>query len=219
MTQIIGTNRDSKCMYCDAKSYGNGCPYSPHKRHVHGDDPKRCIYCGSASFGIGCPYNPFGRVHIHGVEYNQMMKESAYNSYTVGIFLHRLIQPIKEMEAYKIGLIDDEGKKLRESVNAEDSIALTPLDSLILKVRRLIGEDKLELLNANVLFDLVNKEPSTQKFDTKLYENEVKLKQRINTLVQDYKNIIADGINSGLSSSTIENIVIEGFLNDTTKTE
>lgn len=213
MTQVIGTHRESKCMYCGAGGYGIGCPYSPHKKHVHCDDPKRCIYCGSTTFGQGCPYNPFGRMHVHGVEFNQMMKESLHKSYTAGLFLARVTQPIIEHSAFKQGLVDESGKRLRDPQTVEEQNAFTPLDAYIFRLRRLIGEDKLQLMGEGIMVDLMSKEPSSEKFDVALYEKEVKLKSRIAHLVKDYKNIIIDGNQDGISLEAVENMIIECFLN------
>ena len=66
----------SKCMFCDSTLYGTGCMYSPHKKHVHLDQPRKCIYCGSSLLGPGCQYNPFSKIHVRGIEYNTIVKES-----------------------------------------------------------------------------------------------------------------------------------------------
>lgn len=55
----------SRCRYCDSKSYGSGCSYSPTKKHEHNDDEKACEFCGSKSYGSGCSYSPTKK-HRHG---------------------------------------------------------------------------------------------------------------------------------------------------------
>ena len=74
--KIVGTDRDSRCMYCDSTGYGKSCPYGPQRLHVHVDDSKRCVWCGSTHIGGGCPYNPFSRVHQRGITYNPVMVEA-----------------------------------------------------------------------------------------------------------------------------------------------
>jgi hypothetical protein len=66
----------SRCMYCNSTSYGKGCRYAPGGVHFHPNDPKKCSYCGSTSFGNGCKLNPFDNLHLHGINYNSMFKES-----------------------------------------------------------------------------------------------------------------------------------------------
>ena len=76
----------NKCMYCNAQAYGPGCPFSSHGKHVHPSDPKKCIYCGSVAVGPGCPFNPFSRNHVHGVEFNSMLRDSVEKSVIGGYF-------------------------------------------------------------------------------------------------------------------------------------
>ena len=68
------------CMYCGTTGYGKGCPFAPHKTHIHPNDSKKCIYCGSTGIGTGCPFNPTGKVHVHGVDFNSMIKDSIEQS-------------------------------------------------------------------------------------------------------------------------------------------
>jgi hypothetical protein len=198
-------------MYCGSTAYGVGCPYSPHKRHVHADDPKRCIYCGSTSFGVGCPYNPFSKMHIHGVEYNQMMKESIHTSFTLSSVISRLLQPISETTAFHLGIIDELGRKIREPKTIEEANAFTPVDAYFIKLRNLIGEEKLQLLNSAVIIEMLSKQ-SEEPFDQKLYEKEMNIKIQVANLAKDYKNILCDGIENGISRSVIEKMFIESFL-------
>lgn len=60
-----GSPGDTRCKYCDAASYGRGCPYSPYKIHEHLDTDPRCVFCGSSSYGNGCPYSQTKK-HEHG---------------------------------------------------------------------------------------------------------------------------------------------------------
>ena len=50
-----------KCRHCGSSSYGNGCVYSPVRRHRHGPGANKCIWCGSTANGNGCVYSPTGR--------------------------------------------------------------------------------------------------------------------------------------------------------------
>jgi hypothetical protein len=209
--KVMGTNRDSCCIYCGSTTYGVGCAYSPHKKHVHADDPKRCIYCGSTSFGVGCPYNPFSKKHIHGVEFNQMMKESVHSSFSIATLISRLNEPIIEMSAYKMGLIDESGNRLRVATTEEELKAFTPVDAYVLKIRRMLGESSVKFLNTSVIIEILS-QASKEKFNQAVYEKEMKLKPRIAFLAEEYKNIIAEATQQGISRSDIENMFIETFL-------
>ena len=201
----------SRCMYCNTTSYGTGCPYSPHKKHVHVVDGQKCIYCGTTSLGTGCPYNPFSKLHIRGAEYNMMRKESIHRSVMTGIFLMRLTEDITDMAAYKLGLIDDRGCRIKESITEEEKAALTPLDMHILKMRRLIGENVMELFKSNVLLEMASKQ-NEEKFDATKYQAEVKIISQIDHAVSILGDIFSEANEKGFSKERIENLVIESIL-------
>lgn len=201
--------RISRCMFCNSTSYGAGCPYSPHKKHVHVSDPHKCIYCGSPQIGAGCPYNPFGNVHIRGVEYNNMTRESVHQSVMMGLFLSRLTQPLQEMPAFKMGLINEKGHRIKDLETDEERAALSPLDMYIIKIRKLVGEHVIELFKSNVLLEMTAKQ---NKFDASQYQHEVELSSRIDHIVESLNSIFVDGIESGFSKGHVENLVIESII-------
>ena len=198
-------------MFCNSPSYGVGCPYSPHKKHVHIANADRCIYCGSPSLGSGCPYNPFSKLHVRGAEYNMMAKESIYQSMMTGLFLSRLVQPICEMPAYKMGLIDEEGRRERECITEEEKSALTPLDIHILKIRRLVEEPVIDLFRSQVLLEMVSKK-SDDKFNAEKYQREISITSQIDHVVDSLKNIFTEAVECGLCREHIENLVIQSII-------
>lgn len=206
----------SRCMFCNSTGYGTGCPYSPHKKHVHIDDSRKCIYCGSPNIGTGCPYNPFSKLHIRGIEYNNMNKESMHHSFTASLFLDRLTQPITSTPAYKLGLVDDEGKVINECKTDLEKAALTPLDMYIFKIKRLVGENLIELLKSNVLLEMTSN--TEEKFDACKYQEEVKITHRVNHIIDDLDEVFNESIEKGFSRNHIENIIIESILKKYDKT-
>ena len=206
----------SRCMFCNSPSYGAGCPYSPHKKHVHIANADRCIYCGSPSLGTGCPYNPFSKLHVRGAEYNMMTKESVHKSMMTGLFLSRLTQPVCEMEAFKLGLIDEEGRKIRECVTEVEQAALTPLDMHILKVRRLIEAPVVNLFKSQVLLEMASNKYNN-KFCAEKYQKEISLISKIDHITKDLESIFSEAIENGFSKDHIENLVIQSILKDDKK--
>lgn len=212
MSLITGTKLPSKCMYCGNESYGTGCPYSPHKYHVHVDDSKRCIYCSSTLFGTGCPYNPFNKRHVHGTEYNQMIKDSIHKNITAGLLISKLTEPFNESLAFKYGIINENGVKIKEPETLEEKAAYNPTTQMIFKLKRLISEDVLELFNSTVWIQILSEQ--NQEFNPKLYEIELEQKNKIQRVAQDLKSIIIDGVERGINLSTLETYIIEAFLHD-----
>lgn len=209
MTTIIGTNRDSKCMYCNATAYGIGCPYSPNKVHVHVDDPKRCIYCGSMSFGIGCPYNPFGKIHVHGFAHNQMLKDSVENTITAGYLITKLSQPIEETQAYQLGIVNESGVKIRKPETPDERQAYTLIDAYIFKIRRALGE-QLNLINSELYLN-TSIHTDIDNY-AKLYENKCLIKEQIKSVIHNLYTTLQNGSQMGLPINLLESIILEAFL-------
>jgi hypothetical protein len=201
----------TRCMFCNSTAYGYGCAYSPHKRHVHIASGDKCIYCGSSAIGFGCPLNPFSKAHIRGVEYNNMIKESLHESVMTGLFLSRLVQPIKDMPAYKLGLIDETGRRIKEAVTEEEQASYTILDMHILKIRRLIHEDTIDLFKSSVLLEMASKS-SPDKFNAEKYRKEVALCGHIDHAIDGLQETITEGMENGFSKNHIENLIIGSIL-------
>jgi hypothetical protein len=63
------------------------------------------------------------------------------------LFLKKLVTPISQTAAYRLKLIDASGKIVREPENHKEEQALTLLDRMILKVKRLLGSRMSNLYN------------------------------------------------------------------------
>jgi hypothetical protein len=126
-----------------------------------------------------------------------------------GLFLLRLTQPITEMAAYKMGLIDESGRKIKECNTLEEKASLTPLDMHILKIRRLMGNHMVDLFRNNTLLEMTNGQSA---FNAERYSKEVKLTSQIDHVVNSLDEILSEGIEKGFSRGHIENLVIESIL-------
>jgi len=63
------------------------------------------------------------------------------------ILIKKLITPIVRSKAYKLGLINNAGKQLREANTEEERGAFTLLDKVVFKLKRLLGTRLLNLNN------------------------------------------------------------------------
>ncbi len=214
MSLVLGTDKQSKCMYCNTGTYGKGCPYSPHRVHVHVDDPKRCIYCGISTFGPGCLYNPFGKTHVHGVEFNMLTKENIHRNFSTALFITRLNEPIIETPAFKLGLVDETGRRVKIPETLDEKTALTPLDVYVFKLRRFLSEGKLEMLNASIVVEMMANLSYDKEFVSEEYEKEVMIKSKIANLVNDYKYIMSEAISLGFNVIDVEQMFTECIINE-----
>ena len=92
---------------------------------------------------------------------NEQTKAEDLDSILVFLVMKRMMRPIKDTLAFKLGLVDSLGKSLKEPKTDKEKQALTVLDLFVFKMRRLLGS-KMSQLN-NFLFvktignDLINK--------------------------------------------------------------
>jgi hypothetical protein len=210
--KIKGTNRYSECMYCGSRSYGKGCLYGPAGTHVHTDDPSRCIYCGSISHGLGCPHNPHAKFHVHGLEYNNMLKETVQKNFMIDLFFKRLFESFENMQAFKLGLIDEQGHLIKKPQTEEEKASITPFDHYIFKLRRLLGEAKLQYLSNDIAIELVTEKKDD--FNVEKYEKEVIIKNKFKDLIQDFSRVLSDGLQEGFSKESLELFLLETFLDE-----
>lgn len=66
-------------------------------------------------------------------------KKIATEEYASYLMAKRILTPPKETEAFKRGLIDEQGNILRDPESIEDELAFTLLDKLALYLRKQLG--------------------------------------------------------------------------------
>lgn len=54
----------------------------------------------------------------------------------------KLLKPIKSWKAFKLGLIDEDGKVLREPINSKEKNSFTMLDKFLLKIKTFLLDNK-----------------------------------------------------------------------------
>ncbi len=185
----------SRCVYCGSANFGSGCRYSPKGMHFHPDDPKHCAYCGSSNYGKGCRYAPEG-IHIHGVQYNGMLKDSLDSMLSNNLFLYILNKPYTDFEAYRLNLIDENGKQLRKPSTEEELKALNPEIQTLLYVKRNLGE-KVDILNSKIQLEslLKSKNVTTDK--------EYFYKEQIEGIYNDLAQVVEHALRDGMPLSTL----------------
>jgi len=185
----------SRCMYCNAASYGKGCKYAPKGVHFHPDDAKKCSYCGSTSYGRGCRLNPFSDIHLHGVDYNKMFNESLNNKF----LLSELNKDYKEFMAYKLGIINANGDKIREPITEQEQQAYSPETKTILKIKKYLGP-KLDLINQTAILESQSKLNYNKDNHKKLLEYE----QKINNIIAELHETTENALKEGLSIEQVQ---------------
>ena len=68
------------------------------------------------------------------------MASPAVDPYIVYQFIKRLSTPFDETEAFRLGLIDDKGKRLKKASTKEEKNAMTYFDRMIFNMKRLLAK-------------------------------------------------------------------------------
>jgi len=197
------------CVYCGASAYGPGCPFSPNKIHFHPGDAKKCVYCGSIAHGPGCPFNPHSNVHIHGIEFNSMVNEVIDTGITMGYLMSMLSTPITEMSAYKLGLIDKTGKRVKSPETAEELTAYGPLEEYVLGIKQTLGP-KLGLITKSI--DVQLESAVSMEDYAKICEATLHLKDRFEEAGKIFSEAVTNAYQSGLSTAAIEKLIVDSIL-------
>jgi hypothetical protein len=203
MNGMQATNRPgsqkSRCMYCGSPNRGKGCRYGPHGVHFHPDDSTKCAYCGSPNYGRGCKINPTNDLHIHGVTYNNMFREFIQNFINNKVLLKELTKPFKEFDAYKFGIINECGQRIKEPKTLEEHNSFCSLTKTLLKIKRFVGS-KIDLINAT---GSLTESSKLNKNQTERYKVLLEHKDKIADNINELYKIIDEAKESGLTLEEI----------------
>jgi hypothetical protein len=188
----------SRCVFCGSPNYGRGCRYGPKGYHFHPDDSTKCSWCGSPNYGKGCRFNPNGTEHVHGINYNPMIKEAINNQF----LLKELNKPFTEFQAYKLKLIDSNGSIIKEPVTEQEIMSLTPTVKTILKIKKYLGS-KLDIINSSVVLENSAKVKYTKESYSKLIE----LEEQISDIYAELHKTVAQAHTDGISLEEINAVL------------
>ncbi len=188
----------SRCVFCGSTSYGRGCRFGPKGHHFHPDDSTKCSWCGSTSYGKGCRLNPNGTEHVHGIDYNPMIREALNNQ----LLLNQLNKPFTEFQAYKLKLIDNNGNIIKEPITEQEIASLTPTVKTILKIKKYLGS-KLDIINNSVVLENTAKIKYTKESYSKLIE----LEEQISDIYAELHKTVAQAHADGISLEEINAVL------------
>lgn len=200
-------SNQSRCMYCGSTSYGSGCIFSPHRTHIHTGDPTRCIYCGMMAYGSGCLFNPFSKMHIHGVDVGQAIKETVRKTVELSYITDRLLEKTKDSEAYKLGLINETGKLIKAPETPYEQRLVSPLSRFLQDIKKFLPTD---LANVTETLKVLS---SSQIYSESIdeYAKKIQLQSDLVPIIQDLKSKIANS-STEMSLESIESAVEAAIL-------
>jgi len=189
----------SRCVYCGSPNFGSGCRYSPQGKHLHPDDPKKCSYCGSTNYGKGCRYSPDG-IHIHGIQYNGMLKEQVSSVLNTNVILHLINKPIESYDAYKLGIIDEQGMCIRKPVTTQEHNSYTLEVKTLLQLKKSLGT-KIDVITSKLQLEATTNTVTVDQYKLSYYD------EQIQGIFNDLTHIVEQALADGIPSSLIFNCI------------
>jgi len=190
-------------MYCGSTSFGKGCRYAPHEVHFHPNDSLKCAYCNSTNYGKGCKLNPTSDLHVHGVSFNNMFRESVQSFLDNNIFLNEIKKDFKQFQAFKLGIIDEQGNKLKAPVSEQEQLAYTPFVRTIIKLKRYLGA-KADLLEASSMLEY-NSIPIDESVEK--YNKILEYRDKVNDIVSELYKTLDMAQQDGLLLEDIKRLI------------
>jgi len=124
------------------------------------------------------------------------------------IFLKKLMTPIVKTEAYKIGIVDELGKKIKSPETKEEKNSYTLLDKTIFKLKRLLGA-RLTQLHAFLYLQTLNSDTMYNKLiATSGVESKTEIKRiakDLQRLAESHNCSITDLLNVVISEEIVKN--------------
>jgi len=100
------------------------------------------------------------------------------------ILVKKLVTPIVRTDAYKMKLVNGAGKVIREPENDKENEALTLLDRIVFKLKRLLGSKLLNLNNFLYLQTISN-----DFYNKLVVRGTIKQRAEIQRIARDVKGI------------------------------
>jgi hypothetical protein len=194
--------QQSRCSFCGSTNRGKGCRYAPHGVHFHPSDLTKCSYCGSTSFGRGCKLNPTSDLHIRGSIFNNMLKDSVQNFMDNEFLIRELKKDYKHFECCKLGIIDEQGNKIKVPITEAEQQSFSPFVRTILRLKKFLGT-KIDLIEATTLLE--NEISHTE--DIVKYKKMLVFKDRLNEATNEIFKILDEAVSEGLTVEEVKKLI------------
>jgi hypothetical protein len=137
-----------------------------------------------------------------------MVKETIEKGITMGYLRSMLSTPIKELAAFKLGIVDKDGKRLKKPETAEELSAYGPLEEYIISIKQELGPS-LGLITKSV--DVKLESVISAEEYAKFCETTLNLKEKFKEIGKLYNEAVTYAYHSGLSTSAIEKLIIDSL--------
>ena len=124
-----------------------------------------------------------------------MFNESIKNKF----LLSTLNKDYKEFEAYKLGIINSNGDKIKEPVTEQEQAAYSPETKTILKVKKYLGS-KLDLINQTAILESASK----LNYNKENHKTVLHYEEKINNIIAELYETAEEALKEGLSIEQVQ---------------
>ncbi len=193
----------SRCVFCGSSDRGKGCRYGPHNVHFHPDDSTKCSYCGSPDYGKGCKLNPTSNLHVHGSVYNNMYKESMQSFLDNVVLLNYLKKDFTQFECYRLGIIDENGNKLKTPITESEQIAYSSFTRTIIKLKKYLGS-KVELMEAS---NSLEKLTVSLNENVEHYKRFLEYQDKVDSIINELYKTLDEAQQNGIPLEEVKRLI------------
>jgi hypothetical protein len=138
-----------------------------------------------------------------------MVSETIDKGITLGYLMSMLSESIVDMEAYKLGIIDEDGKRIKAPTTSKEFAAYGPLEEYIIGIKQTLGNN-LDLLHGAMSVNLESK-VSLEEY-SRICESTLNLKEEFSSIGKEFNRIVTSAYESGLSRASIEKLIVDSIL-------
>jgi hypothetical protein len=132
-----------------------------------------------------------------------MYKESAVQSFLDNsVLLEQLKKDYKEFQCYTLGIIDENGNKIKTPVTEQEQIAYSPFTKTILRLKKYLGS-KLELMEANESLE----SSIALNENIEHYKKVLGYQDRVESIVNELYKVLDEAQQDGLPLEDIKKLV------------
>ena len=139
------------------------------------------------------------KLHLHGIPYNSMLTDSIKNMLRNSFLLNELNKPFTEFTAYELGIINHEGRKIREPVTEDETRSYSLLTRSILKIKKYLGIKTELLINTSLL-----EKETEYNYNNEKHKILLAFESKFQAKVSEIYELINDAVQSGLTLEEID---------------
>jgi len=113
--------------------------------------------------------------------------------------LSALNKQFRDFEAYKLGIINEKGDKIKEPVTEQEQSAYSPETKTVLKIKKYLGS-KLDLINQTAILESASKLNYNKDNHKKVLEYE----QKINDIFAELHEVTDNALKDGLTLEQVQ---------------